>query len=62
MMKTLKIITALLAVITAVMLILWVIGVTDSESTKEAILKVATISGIAAALAAVLQVLTGNKK
>ncbi len=58
----LRILTALFAVISAVMLILWVIGVIDGESTKELILKIATVFGIAAALSAILQLLSGPNK
>ena len=58
----LRILTALFAVISAVMLILWVIGVIDGESTKELILKIATVFGIATALSAILQLLSGPNK
>lgn len=61
-LQPLRIITALLAVITAGLLALWVLGVTDDEQTKEFIIKVALISGIAVVLSTVLQLLSGSDK
>ena len=55
-------ITALFAVVTAGLLILWVVGAIDSTETKDLIVKLAAVSGIVAALSAVLQIVVGSSK
>ena len=61
-MKSLRIVTAFFAIITAGLLALWVLGVIDNDATKDTIVKLALISGIAVALSAVLQLLSGQDK
>ncbi|MCA9348777.1 hypothetical protein KC878_01385 [Candidatus Saccharibacteria bacterium] len=62
-MKNLKIITAFFAIATAVLLAMWVLGIISNESTKDAVVKVAAVSGIIAALSAILQLLgSGGQK
>lgn len=61
-MKSLRIVTAFFAIITAGLLTLWVLGVIDNEATKDTIIKLALVSGIAVALSAVLQLLSGPDK
>lgn len=60
--RPLKIVTALLAVITAGLLAAWVFGVIDSEAVKDTVLKLALVSAIAVALSVILQLLSDSDK
>ncbi len=60
--QPLRVVTALLAVFTAGLLVLWVLGATDDEQTKDFIIKVALVSVIAMVLSTVLQLLSGSDK
>lgn len=60
--RPLRIITALLAVITAGLLAAWVFGIIDSEAVKDTVIKFALVSAIAVALSVILQMLSGSDK
>jgi hypothetical protein len=61
-LKPLKVISAILAIITAGLLTLWALDIIDNETTKETLVKVALVSAIALVLSLVLQLLSGNSK
>jgi hypothetical protein len=57
-----KLITLVFAIITAVLLSAWVLNVVSSEEAKDAIIKIAALTGIAAALSAIVQFVTRGEE